>query len=313
MFRESIWRWLTSRLTVGTQSRYAVARDVLDEWCRSRGFAAADVPSHELDVVCARCILDELEDEDDHHTKQRYLDMVATLQRRHSVRMRLSMKLLAEWQKMQPKQAEALSWEVTFAMSVTAVWRHDSPSCAIHFIICFCGLLRIRESLALRAEDVWLSPPADLVPLAVIIVRTSKRGFDQRIVLESPGTIEWLRAFRLAHPAAGGEPFAPCSYGRVSCLMRAILTDFGLEGYEWRSHSLRRGGATALAEAGVHFKDIQVFGRWVSESSAREYIRRGCTALLRRRQGHAELLERLARIASVGHRALACRRVEKWD
>lgn len=133
------------------------------------------------------------------------------------------------------------------------------------------------------------------------------------MVLENPDTIEWLRTLRELYAAAASKPFAQCSYGRVSRVMRAILNDFGLDGYEWRSHSLRRGGATALAEAGVHFNDIQVFGRWASESSAREYIRRGCTALLRLRQGHGELLQRLARIASVGHRALACRRVESWD
>lgn len=59
-FKEAIWAWLTSRLTLGTQSRYAVARDVFGEWCHNQGFEAADVPASDLDVACAHCILDEL-------------------------------------------------------------------------------------------------------------------------------------------------------------------------------------------------------------------------------------------------------------
>lgn len=88
---------------------------------------------------------------EDRHTRQRYLDMMATLQRRHSINMRLFMKLLTEWQTIQPhRQAEALPREVTFAMAVAAVWRYNAPDCAVHFILCFCGLLRIGESLALQ-------------------------------------------------------------------------------------------------------------------------------------------------------------------
>eukprot|EP00974_Lingulodinium_polyedra_P048846 4692868-Lingulodinium_polyedra.AAC.1 len=52
----------------------------------------------------------------------------------------------------------------------------------------------------------------------------------------------------------------------------------GLPQGPWRAHSLRRGGAAALAEAGVGPDAAKVFGRWGDERSCRLYTRPGARA-----------------------------------
>eukprot|EP00974_Lingulodinium_polyedra_P069368 6717226-Lingulodinium_polyedra.AAC.1 len=47
------------------------------------------------------------------------------------------------------------------------------------------------------------------------------------------------------------------------------------------THSLRRGGATHLLMLGADLGSIMLRGRWASERSAREYLRRGQLAVLR--------------------------------
>ena len=49
----------------------------------------------------------------------------------------------------------------------------------------------------------------------------------------------------------------------------------------FRTHSCRRGGATALARSGGPVETIRQYGRWAAERSCREYIRLGVVALLR--------------------------------
>ena len=53
--------------------------------------------------------------------------------------------------------------------------------------------------------------------------------------------------------------------------------------------------------AGVPLQDVMLFGRWGSESSAREYLRKGEVFLLRARSNIAEALwQRAGLIAALG-------------
>ena len=49
------------------------------------------------------------------------------------------------------------------------------------------------------------------------------------------------------------------------------------------THSFRCSGASELPHLGLSMTDIMLFGRWLHECSAREYIRRGEVAVLRAR------------------------------
>lgn len=176
-FREHVWEWLTQRLTAGTQIRYEAARRLLDEWCRARGLNLEETPNQHLDVVIARRILGDFEDDEaGQHRRHRYVDMVATMQCRYSVHMRLSQRIVSEWQKIAPPaQAEPLPWEAAFALAVAAVWHAQNPAAASHVVLCFCGLPRFGESLVLLANDVYVSP-AHVRPQVAVLLCSHKQA-----------------------------------------------------------------------------------------------------------------------------------------
>ena len=72
----------------------------------------------------------------------------------------------------------------------------------------------------------------------------------------------------------------------------------GLEHVQFRSHSLRRGGATQLALDNWSFTDIMAAGRWASERSCRLYVMKGEVMVLSLRRSLAqEKWGRIVRLA----------------
>ena len=57
--------------------------------------------------------------------------------------------------------------------------------------------------------------------------------------------------------------------------LRKLTQILGVDSLVLTSHSFRRGGASTMLHQGVTFGNIAVHGRWASESSCREYLRRG--------------------------------------
>jgi hypothetical protein len=58
--------------------------------------------------------------------------------------------------------------------------------------------------------------------------------------------------------------------------IKTIAADYGFDSTKFGTHSLRIGGATALAVAGTPHHIIQQFGRWKSNQFLK-YIRRSLT------------------------------------
>lgn len=141
-------------------------------------------------------------------------------------------------------------------------------------------LLRRGESLQLRCGDIvlpWPSGPHQLV----LVLRTTTGGFDQRAALNHPGVVAAAHGFMRNGAGRDHELVAPLSYGRFARCLKKVVALLRLPGHSWRSHSLRRGGATSLMEQGWSFGKARQYGRVASESSAREYIRLGKVAVSR--------------------------------
>lgn len=77
---------------------------------------------------------------------------------------------------------------------------------------------------------------------------------------------------------------------------------------ELRTHSFRRGGATALSLRGVSFGDIMLAGRWASERSCKLYIQRGELLILRYQAAlSVNQAARIDKLASLGEYAFTAR------
>ena len=282
--RAQVWDWLEGRLTSGTQVRYRRARTAFDEWLALRGIALENLAPTEVDPFLARYVLDTKEDEDSVLTKQGCVDLMATLGKRLGHPMRLCQQVLRAWSKEEPpRQAEAMPSAVAYAMVTTMAIVLKEPFIAIHVLLAYSACLRIGESLNLKMVDVVLPRARDPWMRAVLILRSTKRGFDQKVVLSNPETVralmDFIRYFRKG--ADGEELLAAVSYSRFARAFRRTIALLELPAGEWRSHSLRRGAATPVVEAGQSFESVRQYGRWAAESSAREYIRLGQSAMMR--------------------------------
>ena len=105
---------------------------------------------------------------------------------------------------------------------------------------------------------------------------------EQKVVLENSSVVQWLTRFREQH--FKGETAAlviPVSYTTFSRWLLKACEAIGFKGIHWTSHGLRRGGASELLRLRVPIGNIMMFGRWLSERSCREYLRRGEVAVYR--------------------------------
>jgi integrase len=282
-FKLQIWTWLEGRLAAGTQVRYQRARDDFALWQTRLGIGAAPLAPDQLDVLLAKYVLDIKEDCDTVVSRQQCIDLVASTQRRAGHPCRLAQQILKAWQKeVPPVQAEAMPAALAFAMVTTLSLVFKEQQAAVLVLLAFAGCLRIGEALGLRSQDVFLPRPGSADQRGVVILRATKRSFDQRVVIGNRRVVSALVQYqKFFAPPERDAMFAGMTYNKFARLFKKALVVLRVPAGEWRTHSLRRGAATALMEQGYSFEYVRLFGRWASEGSCREYIRLGQSALTR--------------------------------
>ncbi|XP_076100861.1 uncharacterized protein LOC143070462 [Mytilus galloprovincialis] len=65
----------------------------------------------------------------------------------------------------------------------------------------------------------------------------------------------------------------PLSYTRVRAIILSALESIGLDKSKFGLHSLRSGGATAAASAGIQDRLFKKHGRWASDKAKDGYVR----------------------------------------
>lgn len=177
------------------------------------------------------------------------------------------------------KQAPAAPPELIQAMVCMAVTL-NKPHLGALVLLCFVGLLRVREALSLQANDVVMQKRCFILCLGV-----TKRGMEQKVVINTITVVECMTNFLTRFPPEKGhDRLLNISYSSALRWIRKLgdMLDAGHLGLTTRS--FRRSGASELARQGVSLPDILMFGRWLSQRSARDYIRRGEVASVRARQ-----------------------------
>ena len=142
-------------------------------------------------------------------------------------------------------------------------------------ICCFAALLRVGEGLGLRRRDVVIGGGS-----CVFLLGRTKRGLEQKVAVTSPSVVAWVEAHVARHPMESHDRLLPVSYATYLRWLRAAAVALGAGTLGISTHSLRRSGASEISRLGMPLQDLLLYGRWLSERSAREYIRRGEVAVL---------------------------------
>ena len=107
---------------------------------------------------------------------------------------------------------------------------------------------------------------------------------EQRVIVTCASPA-WVKEYVERHYMQPHDRFFPVSYAADLRWLRAAASALGAGGLGISTHSFRRSGSSELSRLGVPLPDLLLYGRWLSERSAREYVRRGEVAVLRIRNG----------------------------
>ena len=271
-------RFLLKTLRPSTQVVYGRALFGFKAELERRGASWASMSAEHRDVFLAEHLVEQYEAG---ARLQAHVLLVASVQKVSPMdRFPVSWAIVKGWRSEVPvRQAPAAPRDVALGIAAFGVCRGFVAE-GTALLLCFCGLLRVGEAIALQVQDVRVLSRAVVLVLAV-----TKRGTEQKVVLHHPGVVEWMRRFahhRAHQPwARSSASWLHTSYYRVSKLIKRGAAELGFEDLGLSSHSFRRGGATELLRGGIDVSSICLFGRWASESSAREYLRKGEVFLTR--------------------------------
>ena len=192
-------------------------------------------------------------------------------------------------QKKEPVTAEML------ADLVADATKHSSLSnirLAAACLLSFAGFLRFDELVRLRPIDIGISPSMAKLRICqskadqlrkgdeVLIARTRTATcpvamLEKYMAMAGIPPSSELFLFRAITKTKKGEVLrstGSLSYSRLSELFRLKLKQLGYAAGNYGLHSLRAGGATAAARAGVPDRLFKRHGRWKSEAAKDGYV-----------------------------------------
>lgn len=285
--------FLLSSLKESTVTRYTLALEKLNNELEEQGCTWSSMSEEDQDMFLAEWIIDGYEAG---AVKAEFGWALSAVQKLYPrLRLKVAWKVFDVWgQKVPLRQAPAAPPEFLHAMMAVAMML-NRPHLSLMMVLCYAGLLRVRESLQLCYKDLVVGPTELVLCLGV-----TKRGTEQKVVLRNNSVLLFVRHFLLHHPGQPWELLIPLSYSACLRWVKRLSFLLGGETLTVTTHTFRRSGASELSRQGLPLQDILLYGRWQSERSAREYIRQGEVAVYRARQLiTAELAGRITRWASL--------------
>lgn len=151
----------------------------------------------------------------------------------------------------------------------------DDPEFALSILLGFYGMMRAGELLNVRPRDVAVSEPTSPAVLSLGLTKSGKRqGAAESIAVSVFDVVRCLYQWKnLSHKAL----VQSSSQWRTK--FSETLTELGLQSFEFRPYSLRRGGATLWFTKHGSFDRLLIQGRWNAPKTARIYINSGLATL----------------------------------
>jgi len=186
-----------------------------------------------------------------------------------------SWRLLKVWSQQEiPNRAPPLPEIILHAMVGRAIMRHDT-SFALSLLLSFYGMLRTGELLSLLARQVEVSTEDGPAVISLGMTKGGQRqGASESITVTVHDVVRRLRAWK-ATPKVKLTESAKAWRAKFAESIAAL----GLESFQFRPYSLRRGGATFWFSKRGSLDRLLIHGRWQTPKTARIYINNGLATL----------------------------------
>lgn len=80
---------------------------------------------------------------------------------------------------------------------------------AAAIVLCFTGLLRVSEALAVTWKDIVF-----LDQRVILMLGRTKRGFEEKVMFTHPHTVAWLHSYKSKHGRSSGHSICGISYAK---------------------------------------------------------------------------------------------------
>ena len=190
-----------------------------------------------------------------------------------------SWRLLKTWAVNEvPNRAPPFPEVVVQAMAGWALF-HGHNSFAVSLIIGFYTMLRSGELLGLLSSHIMCTSRDRQALISLGLTKGGKRqGAAESVILGIEAGVALIRHWKTI--ASSTTPLAISSV-KWRSLFAECLTALGLDRFQFRPYSLRRGGATWWFQKHQNLDRILVQGRWLAQRTARIYINEGLAILAR--------------------------------
>ena len=259
-----------------TKDRYFKARQRFYEFLKKEGF---EIPRRrqDLDVLVSEFI-EHLWASGEGRSLAN--DTVAGLQDKDP---RLRGQLPASWHLLKtwslneiPNRAPPLPEKVLHAM-VGYSLANNQCAFGLSLLLGFYCMLRTGELLGVRANHIAMTKPTSVAIVSLGMTKGGKRqGAAESATLGVLDVLKLLWKWKQSNLV--GAHLCPSPY-RWRTLFAQTLEALGLESFNFRPYSLRRGGATHWFRHHGSFDKLLVQGRWAAPKTAKVYINEGLAIL----------------------------------
>ena len=148
---------------------------------------------------------------------------------------------------------------------------------ALSLLVGFYGMLRTGEVLSIRNQDVMVNPTNQSAVISLGLTKGGKRtGASESITLSLVDISRRLIQWKKSTPSGSLLISSPYKWRKEFSL---ALEAVGLQAWEFRPYSLRRGGATFWFGKHGSLDRILIQGRWMAARTARTYLNEGLAVL----------------------------------
>eukprot|EP00435_Cladocopium_sp_Y103_P050034 s2053_g15.t1 len=154
---------------------------------------------------------------------------------------------------------------------------HQRPDMALSVLLGFYTMLRTGELLGIKNRDVTIDEGHRSAVISLGYTKGGKRtGAAESVTVTVSEVIRRLAQWKRSTPAGSNLTPAPHTWRKE---FARALEALGLQSWEFRPYSLRRGGATFWFAQHGSLDRILLQGRWMAAKTARTYLNEGLAVL----------------------------------